>query len=206
MKKIRYFGAAIKSQEKWLNKMAINGHRLKHITRLGYEFEPCNPCEYEYRVEFVGEKSYKEARKYKQFLEEIGYRSFFKNLNLNYSVGKIRWRPWANDSGQIATSPGSYNNELLIVERKKNDTKNRGFFELHTDLSDLIRYYSKIRNMYLSIFLLCVLFSILNLLNVIQLSFYSNFAVVAFSIILLTLIIKYTLNLRNYKNQRKINE
>ena len=45
-----------------------------------------------------------------------------KNINLNYSVGKVRWRPWAEIGGRIATNTTTFNRELLIVE-KENDGK-----------------------------------------------------------------------------------
>ena len=41
----------------------------------------------------------------------------YKNINLNHSIGKVRWRPFAGKYGQIATSPGNFNKELLIVEK-----------------------------------------------------------------------------------------
>lgn len=141
----RYFGGFLKVQEKWLNKMAANGFRLVRTTRLMYEFEKCAPSEYEYRVEFTAEKSLKQIEEYRRFLEEMGYRTFTKNINLNYSFGKVKWRPWAKGAGQIATYPGSYNKELLIVERKR-DSKP---FELHTDLGDIVQYYRRLMNVYL---------------------------------------------------------
>ena len=49
-------------------------------------------------------------------LEEKGYKVFYKNINLNYSIGKVRWRPFAGKYGRIATSPGNFDKELLIVE------------------------------------------------------------------------------------------
>ena len=48
--------------------------------------------------------------------KEKEYKVFYKNINLNYSIGKVRWRPFAGKYGRIATSPGNFNKELLIVE------------------------------------------------------------------------------------------
>ncbi|NLM57907.1 MAG: DUF2812 domain-containing protein [Clostridium sp.] len=45
----------------------------------------------------------------------------------------------------MATYPGSYNKELLIVERKRDGKP----FELHTDLGDIVRYYRRLMNAYL---------------------------------------------------------
>ena len=40
---------------------------------------------------FLYEKSKENAKDYSLFLEDMGYKVFFKNINLNYSVGKVRW-------------------------------------------------------------------------------------------------------------------
>ena len=56
----------------------------------------------------------------------MGYSVFYKNINLNYSVGKVRWRPWAEIGGRIATNTTTFNRELLIVE-KENDGKPLNF-------------------------------------------------------------------------------
>lgn len=128
----RYFFDFINGQEQWLNRMSEKGCRLKKCGILSYTFERSAPGEYEYRVEFVGEKSAPKAKRYRSFLEEMGYRTLTKNINLNYVFGKIRWRPWGKCWGQIAVSPGSYNRELLIVEKKRDGKP----FELHTDLRD----------------------------------------------------------------------
>ena len=134
----RFFWGLLKKQENWLNEMADKGHRLIRTGRAWYEFEDCEPGKYRYAVEFVGEKSKQNAKEYAAFLEDFGYRVLFKNLNLDYSVGKVVFRPWAKKGGKIATTGGSYNKELLLVE-KENDGKP---FELHTTDED-IREYKK---------------------------------------------------------------
>ena len=50
MKKYRYFGGFLISQEKWLNKMAQKGYRLVKVGKLLYEFESCTPGQYQYAV------------------------------------------------------------------------------------------------------------------------------------------------------------
>ncbi|AUN21948.1 hypothetical protein RSJ21_11320 [Clostridium botulinum] len=145
VKKFRYFLDTVIGQEKWLNKIASKGYRLIGVSNLTYFFESCNPNEFKYHVELISDKSYKESKDYKLFIEEFGYKTFYKNLNLNYSLLKFRFRPWAKGAGKFATNPGLYNKELLILE-KKNDDKP---FNLHTDLQDTINYYTRIRNMYL---------------------------------------------------------
>lgn len=123
----RFFGGLLNTQEKWLNKKAQNGYRLIRTVKLLYEFKKCKPNQVKYCVEYIGEKSQNSAKDYHDFLEDMGYKVFYKNINLNYSVGKVRWRPWAEKGGRIATNATTFNRELLIVE-KENDGKP---FELH---------------------------------------------------------------------------
>ncbi len=137
----RFFWGFLKRQENWLNEMADKGYRLVRTGRAWYEFEDCEPEKYRYAVEFVGEKSQQNAKEYASFLEDYGYRVLFKNLNLDYSVGKAVFRPWAKKGGKIATTGGTYNKELLLVE-KENDGKP---FELHTTDDDIREYKKTIR-------------------------------------------------------------
>ena len=121
-----------------------------------YEFERCRPNEFQHRIDFIGEKSKADAEEYRRFLEDMGYKVFFKNINLNYSLGKVRWRPWAEKGGRIATNATTFNRELLIVE-KKNDGKP---FELHTSYEDKARYYTDLRSPWLLILILFGAFGI----------------------------------------------
>lgn len=145
----RFFGGLITSQEKWLNKMAVAGYRLTRTTKAMYEFEKCSPRQYQYKVEFVGHNSKETANDYARFLEDCGYRVFFKNINLNYSIGKVKGRPWADKGGWLATNATTYNRELMIVE-KENDGKP---FELHTTYEDKQTYYKNMRKPWLFLFL-----------------------------------------------------
>ena len=81
----RFFGGLLNAQAKWLNKMSEKGYRLVRTGRVLYEFEECSPAEVTYCVEFIGEKSKENATDYADFLEDMGYKVFFKNINLNYS-------------------------------------------------------------------------------------------------------------------------
>lgn len=144
------------AQERWLNKMASKGYQLVHTDKMLYEFDECKQDGMQYRVEFVGEKSKNNAQDYKGFLEELGYTVFYKNINLNYSIGKVRYRPWAEAGGRIATNGTTFNRELLIVG-KKNDGKP---FELHSTFEDKVNYYQIIRKPWLFIALLCMFLSI----------------------------------------------
>ena len=151
MKKyIRYFCGFIDTEQKWLNDMSSKGYRLVKTGKLIFEFEKCDPNKYQYYVDFVAHKSNSEVKKYKKFLEEIGYKVMTKNANLNWSFGKVRLRLYGKGSGKIATSSGNFNKEFLIIE-KPNDGKS---FELHTTVGDKIAYYMPQRNAYLSLFLL----------------------------------------------------
>lgn len=150
----RFFGTFFGAQTRWLNRMAADGWRLVRTGKVLYEFESCEPDEYRYCVEFVAEMSKVNSEKYKAFLEDLGYTVFYKNANLNYSVGKVRWRPWAENGARLATNAATFNRELLIVE-KKNDGKP---FELHTTNEDRLRYAKKLRGLWMSfavLFLLC---------------------------------------------------
>lgn len=73
--------------------MADSGYRLVKTGKLIYEFQECEPSKYVYYVDFVGEKSYKKLEEYKLFLNDIGYNTFSKNINLNWNLGKISVRP-----------------------------------------------------------------------------------------------------------------
>lgn len=118
----RFFGGLLNAQAKWLNKMSEKGYRLVRTGRVLYEFEECSPDEVTYCVEFIGEKSKENATDYANFLEDMGYKVFFKNINLNYSVGKVRLRPWAEMGGRIATNATTFNRELLIVENQTTES------------------------------------------------------------------------------------
>lgn len=132
----RYFGGLLNRQERWLNRMAAAGWRLVGTGKLCYEFEPCEPGAYEYRVEFVGQMAYEKSQDYRAFLKELGYDAFYKNVNLNWSFGKAVWRPWGEGAGQVSTNPGSYNKELILVGRPAASSP----FELHTTPSDRAGY------------------------------------------------------------------
>lgn len=150
MKCCKYFGGLLQSQANWLNRMADQGYRLIRTGKLTYEFEPCPPGKYQYQVEYIGDKSMQGAADYAAFLEDCGYHVFFKNLNLNWSVGKVVARPWAEKGGRLATEGTTLNRELLIVE-KENDGK---AFSLHTTYEDTRSYYQRLRKPWLYL-LLC---------------------------------------------------
>ena len=114
----RFFGGFLDTQENWLNEMARKGFRLVQTGRISYDFEQCEPGEYQYAIEFVAHKSPDSVKEYHAFLEELGYKVFYKNMNLNVSFAKLRWRPFGERMGQISTNPGSYNKEIFIIEKR----------------------------------------------------------------------------------------
>lgn len=193
MKKYFFFGSFLSAQEKWLNKMASQGYRLVRTEKLMYEFEECQPNEFQYHVEFIGEKSKEHAEEYKRFLEdEMGYRVMYKNINLNYSVGKVRYRPWAEKGGRIATNSTTFNRELLIVE-KENDEKP---FELHTSYDDMISYYKILQKPWL---FMAIVFGILGIAM-------TSAVFGAFAVISLIPLIFYQISLSKLKREANTKE
>ena len=138
--KRKFFAGFMGRQTKWLNSMAQKGYRLVKTGRLEYVFDECEPGKYIYTVEYVGDRSFEDSENYKAFLEDMGYQVFYKNINLDYSVAKLSFRPWADKGGKLSTNKTTFNKELLIVE-KENDGKP---FELHTEKEDRIEYYNRI--------------------------------------------------------------
>ena len=144
----RFFGGLMASQANWLNKMAADGYRLVRTGKLAYEFGECAPGKYQYCVEFIGHMSRAHAEDYVRFLEDCGYRVFFKNINLNWSVGKVVARPWAEPGGRIATNATTFNRELLIVEKEADGKP----FDLHTTYEDRVKYYKIMRRPWVYMF------------------------------------------------------
>lgn len=157
MKRNRYFAGFLQSQANWLNKMADQGYRLIRTGKLAYEFETCLPGAYRYQVEYIGDKSMQGAAEYAAFLEDCGYRVFYKNINLNWSVGKVVARPWAEPGGRLTTSETTLNRELLIVEKENDGTP----FLLHTTYEDTQSYYRRLRKPWLYLLLTSAVLGIL---------------------------------------------
>ena len=74
-------------------------------------------------------------------MEACGYRVWFKNANLNYSTGKVEYRPWAEEGGRVATEKTTLHKELLIVE-KENDGRP---FEMCVTFEQRYEAYSRLR-------------------------------------------------------------
>ncbi len=141
-KMYRFFYGFLDAQQRFLNRMAGKGWRLVRTGRLVYEFESCGPDAYSYCIDFVAHKSCRSSKDYQRFLEEMGYRVMTKPVNLNFSLGKVRFRPWGEGLGKVATAPGAFNKELLIVEKPSEGKP----FKLHTSMEDRIAYYGTLRS------------------------------------------------------------
>lgn len=141
----RFFGAFLDTQENWLNQMAKKGYRLVKTGKITYEFEETEPDSIEYKMEFIADKTADNANDYRKSLEEMGYRVFAKNINLQYSWGKARARPWAKKGAKVATKRTTFDRELFIVEKQKDGKP----FKLHTTNKDRAEYYTGLRNMWL---------------------------------------------------------
>ena len=186
-KRYRYFWSLLGAQARWLDKMSDRGLRLVRTEKLLYEFEPCGPGEYRYCVEFVGHLSREKAEDYARFLEDCGCRVWFKNVNLDWNVGKVEARPWAEPGARLASNATTYNRELLIVE-KKNDGKP---FQLHTTYEDKARYYKAQRRPAL------FLFAVMTVLTAVLRSWPAGI----FAGLALVILIRYQLALARLKRQ-----
>ncbi len=153
----RFFGGAIESQERWLNRKAGEGWRLVKTGKINYEFEQVEADSFEYRVEYIGGKTREWGEDYAHFLEECGYRTFFKNINLNTSVGKVIWNPVAEKGARLMSVNTTLGRELLIVEKRNDGSP----FHLHTTTADRITYYKTLRKPWL---FYCFVFAVLAVL------------------------------------------
>ena len=150
MRVYRFYGGRVRAQERWLNKMAEQGYKLVGTTKATYEFMKCCVEEYQYKVEYVGHMSKEKIDDYIIFLHDLGYATFFKNASIDYSVGKVEFRPWAEKGGRVATGKTTLHRELLIVEKKADGKP----FDLHTTYEDQLGYYRSMRKPWLFLLLL----------------------------------------------------
>ncbi len=119
----KFFWLFLTSQEQWLNKMSDDGWRLVGTAVSGYEFEECEKGKYRYKAVYIANLSKASAEKYVTSLKECGYRAIYKNVNLNYSTGKVEYRPWAEEGGRGATEKTTLHKELLIIEKENDGTE-----------------------------------------------------------------------------------
>lgn len=117
---------------------------------------------------------------------------WFKNANLDWNVGKVEARPWAEPGGRLASNATTYNRELLIVE-KKNDGKP---FQLHTSNEDKARYYRAQRRP--ALFLLAVMAPLAAVLR--------SWPAGIFAALALAVLLRYQLALARLKRQGSLTE
>ncbi len=103
-------------------------------------------------------------------------------------------------SGQIVTSPGGYNKEILIIE-KKADGEN---FEAHSNYDDLIAYYQSIRVTYIAPLLIVVALSALSFLASVGSIPYALLTI-AMALLLIPIVL-YSRRISMYKRLRMTNE
>lgn len=128
-RKYRHFFDVIDGQENWLNLQCDKGLRLICADEFSYDFRPCAPSEYEYRVVAVSYALPEKALQIQIALEELHLHVVQKSMK---NLGLI----------------------LLIAERKADGTP----FEVNLDLEDGIRYYRKTRSIFMTAdILLCML-------------------------------------------------
>lgn len=192
VRKARYFAGFIDAQRNWLNKMAAKGYRLVKCGRLFYEFETCEPSEYVYQIEYIGDKSKADGKDYASFLEEMGYKVFFKNVNLDFDIGNIYWRKLADKGSKFADYQTVMERALLIVEKKNDGTP----FELHTTNDDKASYYAKFLVPY---FLLFLLFAAIGTISMMELDLMIMWYVIA-----LVFLMGFLVNLFRYLRDKKL--
>jgi hypothetical protein len=160
----KFHSIFLRRQEKWLNGMSAKGWRLVGTNSLLHEFESSNPNEYEYRVDYVGHMPDSKRLEYKAMLERMGFVLRDKGANLNISMGKVRLRPFGNRGGRLASSPGSFNRERLIIERKQDGEP----FEVYTDYVGWVNHLQSVRSSFLNLGIVCAVFAALGYLKVLS--------------------------------------
>lgn len=147
---IHFFCDLLNAQECWLNKMASIGYRLVNTGIFTYEFIPCDANRYKYCVEFISHRSAIDVKNYVHFLNDLGYNTFYKNINLSYYIFKFKWRPWIWNNNQFAIGRRNLGKEILIIEKENDGTP----LEMYSTLTDKQNYYKALRLPYsfLSIF------------------------------------------------------
>ena len=92
-------------------------------------------------MDFVGNLSRAHGDDYAAFLSGFGYKTWFKNVNLQWSRGKVRWNPAGEPGARIISDRTNLDRELLIVERRAEP----GEFRLYTSAEDEIEVLRDMR-------------------------------------------------------------
>lgn len=112
-KHYRYFWNFVKRQENWLNKMGSENLKLIKVGKLRYDFEAAKD-KYIFRVINTMRLSKDKREELIESLNKLGYETFNKNINLDWSKYKVNYQ----GQGVIGTKPGNIDKELLIVQKK----------------------------------------------------------------------------------------
>lgn len=216
IRKFMIFRHPIAAQERWLNEMSEKGYRLAKAGKLFYYFEESKPKKYNYAVQYTANMSLNDLNNYEEHLKDMNIRYIEKSGKLGkVSIGNIRWRPYADKGGKIATSGGMINKEFLILE-KENDGKP---FEIFTTLEDKIKALKTLRKPNISIAVFIAFFLFLNAVNFsgYQYSFFEfkpflenkTITIIILSIleiIFLLNILKFTYAIRKLKQESNLHE
>lgn len=216
IRKFMIFRHPIAAQESWLNEMSEKGYRLVKAGKLFYYFEEAEPRKYNYAVQYTANMSLNDLNNYEQHLKDMNIRYIEKSGQLGkFSIGNIRWRPYADKGAKIATSGGMINKEFLILE-KENDGKP---FEIFTTLEDKIKTLKTLRKPIISIAVFIAIFLLLNAINFsgYQYSFFElkpflenkTITIIILSIleiIFLLNILKFTAAIRKLKQEVNLHE
>lgn len=186
----RYFGAMIELQEKWLNSMSAKGYRLTKCSKMYYDFEECEPNEYNYQIDLVIDRQPKELDNMIDQLKNNGYNVFSKNISLNTVIGMLFFKSPFSFVNKFLNSPDIINKELLIIETVNNSEK----FDLSNSDKIKVKYYKTQRIAYISYLILWAFLLIVQ--------FYKKQA--SKSIIFILLAIIFTIPILIYQNHIKI--
>lgn len=217
IRKFKIFLNPIEGQEKWLNAKAVEGLKLSKVGKFIYEFKRCKPNQYQYAVDYIGNKSNEERKDYENFLEDVEINYYEKPINLGqFSIGRVKYRPYANSGGKLATSGGMINRELLILEKENNGRP----FNIYNNLKDKILALKERRKpyIYLSVFII-IMGLYINLIGkpLIDFSIWSNrnnlFDIATLSIFLgligvisIVRIVQLSLSIESLKDKKDIHE
>ncbi|MBR3610470.1 MAG: DUF2812 domain-containing protein [Oscillospiraceae bacterium] len=100
-------------EEKWLNEMAAKGLALVDYSLCRYSFEPCEPGEYKFKIQFLEHRtSHPESEQYIRFMEETGAEQVASYLNWVYFRKKA-----AEGDFEIFSDIESKINHLTLIKK-----------------------------------------------------------------------------------------
>lgn len=133
--------------------------KLSGAGRFIYEFKKCKPNQYQYAVDYIGNKSNIQRKEYESFLDDIDINYYEMPLNIwQFSIGRVKFRSYANRGGKIATSSGMINRELLILERENNGKP----FNIYSNVKDKIMSLKERRKPHIYLLIFMVLMELYN--------------------------------------------